>query len=121
MGLGTSLSRVTCFCNHLTSFGSEFFVPPNTIDFGSAFSDLGGKLADNYFVLLTICLLFGLYIVVAIWARYKDKQDVKKVRGHAISLFIYEKYQYKCIRYYATIFEFKWKKHLRIFVNLTSY
>ncbi|XP_047736408.1 polycystic kidney disease protein 1-like 2 [Hyalella azteca] len=78
VGYGTTLNRVRCFCNHLTSFGSDFFVPPNTIDFSAAFSDLGGKLADNYAVLLTICILLGAYVILGVWARYKDRQDVKK-------------------------------------------
>lgn len=78
VGTTSTFNKMTCLCNHLTSFGSDFFVPPNTIDFGSAFSDLGGKLADNYAVLLTICLMIGFYIAIGVWAHYKDKQDVKK-------------------------------------------
>ena len=84
VGIGTSLSKVTCYCNHLTSFASEFFVPPNSIDFGTVFSNLGGKIADNFVVLLTICIVLGLYIVVGVWARYKDRQDVTKVSCRAV-------------------------------------
>ncbi|XP_068248147.1 uncharacterized protein [Palaemon carinicauda] len=74
----TNTRMVRCACNHLTSFGSDFFVPPNTIDFGSVYNDLGAKLKDNFAVLVTICVILALYILVGIWARYKDKQDVKK-------------------------------------------
>ena len=88
MGEATSVS-VICRCNHLTSFGSDFFVPPNTIDFASAYSDLGSKLKDNFGVLLTICIMLALYIVLLIWSRYKDKQDVKKVIIYLFSLCLY--------------------------------
>ncbi|KAK7065489.1 hypothetical protein SK128_007199 [Halocaridina rubra] len=74
----TNTRKVQCACNHLTSFGSDFFVPPNTIDFSSVYSNLGAKLKDNFAVLVTICVILALYFIVAIWARYKDKQDVKK-------------------------------------------
>ncbi|XP_066966740.1 serine-rich adhesin for platelets-like [Macrobrachium rosenbergii] len=74
----TNTRMVRCACNHLTSFGSDFFVPPNTIDFGSVYDNLGAKLKDNFAVLVTICVLLALYVLVGIWARYKDKQDVKK-------------------------------------------
>ena len=77
-GNKTNLKKVQCFSTHLTSFGSDFFVPPNTIDFGSAYSNLGAKLADNYAVLLTICLLIAAYIIIGVWAHFKDRQDVKK-------------------------------------------
>ena len=68
-----------CECNHLTSFGGDFFVPPNTIHFNTVFDDLGSKLLDNNAVLIFICVLLATYFPVAIWARRKDKQDLVKV------------------------------------------
>ena len=68
-----------CLCDHLTSFGAGFFVPPNTISFDTVFDDLGGKLLDNNAVLITICVIFLLYLLVLVWARRKDKQDRIKV------------------------------------------
>ncbi|XP_076348157.1 polycystin-1-like protein 2 [Tachypleus tridentatus] len=72
----TNTKEIWCSCNHLTSFGSDFFVPPNTIDFKAAFSNLDAKLKSNFGVLVMICTVFGLYVIVVIWARRKDKQDV---------------------------------------------
>ena len=35
-----------CYCNHLTSFGSDLLVAPNPIDFSSVFKNFG-SLAEN--------------------------------------------------------------------------
>ncbi|XP_062619009.1 polycystin-1-related protein-like [Saccostrea cucullata] len=67
-----------CLCNHLTSFGSDFFVPPNTINFMTVFNDFESKLRDNWAVLAVLCLMYFLYTVGLFWARYKDKRDVIK-------------------------------------------
>jgi len=37
----TNNDKIICFCNHLTSFGADFIVAPNPIDFAA----LGSKLA----------------------------------------------------------------------------
>ena len=67
--------RVSCTSVHLSSFGSDFFVPPNTIDFAAAYSNLGGKLLENYAVLTMIVATFAVYVVVGIWARYKRRSE----------------------------------------------
>ncbi|XP_064111520.1 polycystin-1-like protein 2 [Macrobrachium nipponense] len=74
----TTLSPIADEEVDIFSMDDDFFVPPNTIDFGSIYDNLGAKLKDNFAVLVTICVLLALYILVGIWARYKDKQDVKK-------------------------------------------
>nr|XP_006819461.1 PREDICTED: uncharacterized protein LOC100374130 [Saccoglossus kowalevskii] len=62
-----------CMCNHLTSFGSSFFVPPNTIDFKAlSWSDL----SDNYAVLLTVLILICVYLLLLYWAGLADKSDL---------------------------------------------
>lgn len=55
-------------------------MPPNTIDFDTVFVDMDSKIADNYGVLTFICVVFGLYFLIAIYARRKDRQDVLKVK-----------------------------------------
>ena len=69
--------RTQCLCNHLTSFGSEFVVPVNTIDFSTVFS------LENFIeaipVFVTVGLALILYVIVCVWARHKDKQDIAKV------------------------------------------
>ena len=78
MGELTSRWKVQCFCNHLTSFGSDAVVPPNTIDFSNVWAKFA-NLNENAAVFSTVISLIGLYIILLIWLRYKDKQDLIKV------------------------------------------
>lgn len=63
----------------MTSFGSDFFVPPNTINFMTVFNDFEAKLRDNWAVLAVLCLMYFLYMVGMVFARHKDKRDIIKV------------------------------------------
>jgi hypothetical protein len=54
-------------------------VPPNTIDFSSVFAKFK-NLSDNAGVFATVLSIIGLYIILAIFARYKDKKDLIKVK-----------------------------------------
>ena len=75
-----STSQVTrCLCDHLTSFAAGVFVPPNSINFATVFTDLGAKLRDNNSVLASLAVIVVLYIVTSVWARRMDKKDVEKV------------------------------------------
>ena len=80
----TTQYRTKCMCNHLTSFGSDFVVPVNTIDFSTVFS------LENFIeaipVFVTVSLVLLLYVVSLIWARHMDKKDVAKVREHNTSV-----------------------------------
>ncbi|XP_070582204.1 polycystin family receptor for egg jelly-like isoform X2 [Ptychodera flava] len=61
-----------CLCNHLTSFGSDFFVPPNTINFKQlSLSDL----EDNLSILITVLVLILIYIILLVWGRRADQGD----------------------------------------------
>ncbi|XP_076818399.1 uncharacterized protein LOC143464499 isoform X1 [Clavelina lepadiformis] len=73
----TSNELVVCLCNHLTSFGANFVVAPNPIDFASIGNKLQ-NLKDNLAVLMTIIALFVLYVVGIIYCRRQDKKDVSK-------------------------------------------
>ncbi|XP_070569906.1 polycystin-1-like protein 2 [Ptychodera flava] len=66
-----------CSCNHLTSFGSDFIVAPNSIDFSTVFSKFG-SLNENASVFATIFVILGLYIAAVVWARREDRKDVEK-------------------------------------------
>ena len=35
-------------------------------------------MAENNAVLIMLCSTFALYLLLAIWARYKDKKDVER-------------------------------------------
>ncbi|XP_053393414.1 polycystin-1-like [Mercenaria mercenaria] len=67
-----------CICNHLTSFGSEFFVPPNRINFETVFVNMEDNLRDNHAVLAMLCTVIVLYVVGIIWAWRQDKKDLQK-------------------------------------------
>ncbi|XP_071797300.1 polycystin-1-like [Asterias amurensis] len=71
----TNLRYTHCLCNHLSSFAASFFVPPNSIDFSTVFTkDLG----DNAAVFSTVLGSFGLYLILLVWLRRKDRQDIIK-------------------------------------------
>ncbi|XP_063962086.1 polycystin-1-like [Lytechinus pictus] len=74
-GIMTSTRETHCLCNHLTSFASAFFVPPNKIDFSDVFSK---SLLDNFAVMGTIIVIVSIYLLLLIYARRKDKQDLIK-------------------------------------------
>lgn len=65
-------------CTHLTSFGGDFAVPPNTIDFSNVWAKFA-NLNENAAVFSTVVALIGVYIMLLIWSRYMDKRDIIKV------------------------------------------
>ena len=74
----TTKYKTQCFCNHLTSFGSDAAVAPNTIDFSNVWAKFG-NLSENAAVFSTVISLLGIYVILLIWLRYMDKQDIIKV------------------------------------------
>ncbi|KAJ3592348.1 hypothetical protein NHX12_007475 [Muraenolepis orangiensis] len=63
LGVGSTLWQTQCFCNHLTVFGSSFFVMPNTIDM-SRTAELFGSFTDNPVVGCFLAALFLAYLLV---------------------------------------------------------
>lgn len=78
VGPKTNPSSTQCLCNHLTFFGSSFFVVPNAIDVSKT-AQLFGTFVDNPVVVTTVGCIFLIYVLVVIWARRKDIQDDAKV------------------------------------------
>ncbi|XP_028980855.2 polycystic kidney disease protein 1-like 2 [Esox lucius] len=68
-----------CLCNHLTFFGSSFFVMPNLVDV-SRTAELFATFSDNPVVVCFVGAIFIAYLLVVVWARRKDIQDVAKVK-----------------------------------------
>ncbi|KAG1652539.1 Polycystic kidney disease protein 1-like 2 [Nymphon striatum] len=68
---------INCRSNHMTTFGSGFFVKPNTIDFDYVFAN--ANIEDNITIYLTVIISFVIYILLLIWARHKDKKDKEKI------------------------------------------
>ncbi|XP_064091678.1 uncharacterized protein LOC135205258 [Macrobrachium nipponense] len=75
--IGANATVTICSCNHLTSFGSGFFVTPNTIDFAYVFANAG--FADNLTIYLVLIISLALYFIGLVYARIMDKKDVEKV------------------------------------------
>ena len=66
--------------NFLGSFSAGLFIPPNTIDFERVFKYFLPLFAENPYVIGLICLILGVYIILLIWTRRKDKHDAFMVR-----------------------------------------
>eukprot|EP00057_Strongylocentrotus_purpuratus_P024893 XP_011679367.1 PREDICTED: receptor for egg jelly 6 isoform X1 [Strongylocentrotus purpuratus] len=74
-GIKTTSRDTHCLCNHLTSFAASFFVPPNKIDFSTVFDK---NILDNFAAMGTIIGFTSAYLLLLIYARRKDKQDIIK-------------------------------------------
>ncbi|XP_041634961.1 polycystic kidney disease protein 1-like 2 [Cheilinus undulatus] len=68
-----------CLCNHLTFFGSSFFVMPNLVDV-SRTAELFATFTNNPVVVCFVGAIFAAYLLVIMWARRKDIQDSAKVK-----------------------------------------
>ncbi|XP_076011881.1 polycystin-1-like protein 2 [Genypterus blacodes] len=68
-----------CLCNHLTFFGSSFFVMPNLVDV-SRTAELFATFTTNPVVVCFVGSIFAAYFLVVVWARRKDIQDSAKVK-----------------------------------------
>ncbi|XP_056899463.1 polycystic kidney disease protein 1-like 2 [Takifugu flavidus] len=79
VGVQTTHLVTQCLCNHLTFFGSSFFVTPNLVD-PSRSAELFGTFVENPVVVCFVGALFVVYFLVLVWARRKDIQDVAKVK-----------------------------------------
>ena len=70
-----------CLCNHLSSFGGNFLVAPNPIDFDYVLKEFGNIFeSGNVVVLSTVLCIFGLWIIGLLIIRRADKTDEYKVR-----------------------------------------
>ena len=49
---------------------------PNPIDFNKVFN---ANLAENPVALAAVCGIFGVYLILAIYARREDKKDITRV------------------------------------------
>ncbi|XP_063604126.1 uncharacterized protein LOC134779789 [Penaeus indicus] len=74
--LTANVTHTVCSCNHLTSFASGFFPQPNAIDFNKL---LNMNAADNPTIIITMIATLAVYIMLLIWGRFKDKEDLTKL------------------------------------------
>ncbi|XP_078344032.1 polycystin family receptor for egg jelly-like [Oculina patagonica] len=76
----TTLDTMHCQCNHLTAFGGQLFVAPNPIDFDKVFTEFP-RLPEtgNVAVIVAVSCVFGLYLLLLLWARKADMRDALKI------------------------------------------
>lgn len=73
VGPETRPNRTHCLCNHLTLFGSSFFVMPNFVDV-SLTAQYFATVSQNYVVVVLLSCFFALYLMTAFWAFYADRR-----------------------------------------------
>ncbi|KAM4614082.1 polycystin-1-like protein 3 [Discoglossus pictus] len=79
VGARSTLAETHCLCNHLTFFGSTFFVMPHVVDLSDTLR-LFANISQNPVGPGLLGALVGFFLLVVMWASRKDKEDVKKVR-----------------------------------------
>ena len=73
----TNLKQTHCISNHLTSFAGGLVLTSSTINFKYSF--LNVFFTPNPTVYITVIFFLFLYIFFAIWSRFMDKKDEKKI------------------------------------------
>ena len=79
-GKNSTPTVIQCLCNHFTSFGGSFLVQPNKMDFCQV--QVGFRTINDLYdvlVLVSVLLVFLVYLISLIFARRADKRDLEKV------------------------------------------
>jgi hypothetical protein len=90
----TNLTQTHCSSNHLTAFAGGLVLLPSKINFQYAFSH--PSPIHNPFIYSTIILITCVYILFALWARWMDLRDLKKMNitfmedNHSSDSYFYE-------------------------------
>ena len=80
VGPNSANGSLQCLCTHLSAFGGDFLVAPNPIDFNKVWDAFSNILeSKNFLVLGTVCVMLGLYVIAAVFARRADRSDSQKV------------------------------------------
>ncbi|CAF0742236.1 unnamed protein product [Didymodactylos carnosus] len=77
VGPQTSHTLTHCYSNHLTTFAGGWVVLPAPINWNYVFAN--ADFSRNKTIYLTVILTVVLYLIILIYARYKDKKDVEKL------------------------------------------
>ncbi|PFX27644.1 Polycystic kidney disease protein 1-like 2 [Stylophora pistillata] len=84
VGLKTNHTSLHCLCTHLSTFGGEFFVAPNPIDFDKVWLEFKNVEETGNFVLAAVFSIYGLYVVGLLLARRFDSKDQDKVVANVL-------------------------------------
>jgi hypothetical protein len=73
----SNLEQTHCLSYHLTSFAAGLDSSPSIINFQYSFAN--ASFSRNPIIYATVILFICLYVLFAIWARYKDRKDENKL------------------------------------------
>ncbi|CAC5388020.1 PKD1L2 [Mytilus coruscus] len=75
LSAASTINETVCECTNPpgNSFATTFYVPPNTIDFGSVIDKF--DLKNNAAVFATVVSVVLLYILLCVWAFRQDRKD----------------------------------------------
>nr|XP_033797153.1 polycystic kidney disease protein 1-like 3 [Geotrypetes seraphini] len=79
IGPQTTVTSTQCLCNHLTFFGTTFFIMPRTVDIRDT-ARLFANVSKNPVGVSFLGSIFVIYLLIIVWARRKDKQDKTKAK-----------------------------------------
>nr|XP_031314018.1 polycystic kidney disease protein 1-like 3 [Camelus dromedarius] len=79
VGPQSTLLRTQCLCNHLSYFGSEFFIVPRTVNIEDTV-ELFLRVTRNPVGVSLLASLLGFYMFTFVWAWRKDQTDMQKVK-----------------------------------------
>uniref|UniRef100_A0AC11D6C8 Polycystin 1 like 3, transient receptor potential channel interacting n=1 Tax=Ovis aries TaxID=9940 RepID=A0AC11D6C8_SHEEP len=79
VGLQSTLVRTQCLCNHLTYFGSDFFLVPRMVNVEDV-AELFLRVTSNPVGVSLLASLVGIYMLIFVWAWRKDQADAQKVK-----------------------------------------
>lgn len=74
----TNEYQTQCLSTHLTSFAGGFIVLPEPVNWAYVFANAG--FLRNITIYLTVISATVIYILMMIYARFKDRKDLQKVR-----------------------------------------
>ncbi|CAF0948943.1 unnamed protein product [Adineta ricciae] len=77
VGSQTNHYVTQCYSTHLTTFTSGFRVVPDAVNWSYVFAN--ADFAQNKTIYLTIICVVVIYILLVIYARFKDKKDLEKL------------------------------------------
>lgn len=85
--------RTQCLCNHLTYFGSDFFIVPRTVNVRDTIK-LFLRVTNNPVGVSLLASLLGFYMLLFVWAWRKDQADMQKVRRRLIPKVLPQQLEY---------------------------
>jgi hypothetical protein len=74
----TNYNETQCFSTHLTNFAGGFMILPAPVNWNYVFAN--SDLSQNQIIYLTVICVSVIYLISIIFARFKDKKDIEKVK-----------------------------------------